>query len=125
MKEFKFKVLTSEQLFNFCEVLDAIGIDAFAEIFNREQIAEIRDGEEDVEKMGMALGAKILKVLVKELPKAKNQIHAFLASCVENATVEEIKELPLPQFIKLIKDFATNEGMKDFFKEAISLFKGE
>lgn len=125
MKEFKFKVLTSEQLFNFCEVLDAIGIEAFAEIFNREQIAEIRDGEEDVEKIGMALGAKILKVLVKELPKAKDQIHIFLASCVEDTTAGDIRELPLPQFLKLIKDFVTNDGMKDFFKEAISLFKGE
>ena len=124
MKEFTFKTLTSDQLFNFCEVLDAIGIDAFADIFNKDSLAEFKDSE-DTEKVGLAIGIKILKVLIKNLPKAKNQIHTFLASCVEDTTVEEIKELPLPQFIKLIKGFVSNEGMKDFFKEAISLFKGE
>ena len=124
MKEFTFKTLTSEQLFDFCEVLDAIGIDEFADIFNKENLAEFKDSE-DTEKVGMAIGMKILKVLVKNLPKAKNQIHTFLASCAENVTTEEIKELPLPQFIKLIKDFVSNEGLKDFFKEAISLFKEE
>ena len=124
MKEFTFKTLTSEQLFDFCEVLDAIGIDEFADIFNKENLAEFKDSE-DTEKVGLAIGMKILKVLVKNLPKAKNQIHTFLASCVENVTTEEIKELPLPQFIKLIKDFVSNEGLKDFFKEAISLFKEE
>lgn len=121
MKEFTFKTLTSDQLFNFCEVLDAIGIDEFANIFNKESLEEFKDSG-DTEKAGMAIGMKILKVLVKNLPKAKNQIHIFLASCVEDTTTEEIKELPLPQFIKLIKDFVTNEGMKDFFTEAISLF---
>ena len=124
MKEFTFKTLTSDQLFNFCEVLDAIGIDAFADIFNKDSLAEFKDSE-DTEKVGLAIGMKILKVLIKNLPKAKNQIHTFLASCVEDTTVEEIKELPLPQFIKLIKGFVSNEGMKDFFKEAISLFKEE
>ena len=124
MKEFTFKTLTSDQLFNFCEVLDAIGIDAFADIFNKDSLAEFKDSE-DTEKVGLAIGIKILKVLIKNLPKAKNQIHTFLASCVEDTTVEEIKELPLPQFIKLIKDFVSNEGMKDFFKEAISLFNVE
>ena len=124
MKEFTFKTLTSDQLFNFCEVLDAIGIDAFADIFNKDSLAEFKDSE-DTEKVGLAIGIKILKVLIKNLPKAKNQMHTFLASCVEDTTVEEIKELPLPQFIKLIKGFVSNEGMKDFFKEAISLFKEE
>ena len=124
MKEFTFKTLTSDQLFNFCEVLDAIGIDAFADIFSKENLAEFKDSE-DTEKAGIAIGMKILKVLVKNLPKAKNQIHVFLVSCVEDTTVEEIKNLPLPQFMKLIKDFVTNDGMKDFFREAISLFKGE
>lgn len=124
MKEFTFKTLTSEQLFDFCEVLDAIGIDEFADIFNKDSLAEFKNSE-DTEKVGLAIGMKILKVLIKNLPKAKNQIHAFLASCVEDTTVEEIKELPLPQFIKLIKGFVSNEGMKDFFKEAISLFKEE
>lgn len=121
MKEFTFKTLTSDQLFNFCEVLDAIGIDAFADIFSKENLAEFKDSE-DTEKAGIALGMKILKVLVKNLPNAKNQIHVFLASCVEDTTAEEIKNLPLPQFMKLIKDFVTNDGMKDFFREAISLF---
>ena len=124
MKEFTFKTLTSDQLFNFCEVLDAIGIDAFTDIFSKENLAEFKDSE-DTEKAGIALGMKILKVLVKNPPKAKNQIHVFLASCVEDTTAEEIKNLPLPQFMKLIKDFVTNDGMKDFFREAISLFKGE
>ena len=124
MKEFTFKTLTSDQLFNFCEVLDAIGIDAFTDIFSKENLAEFKDSE-DTEKAGIALGMKILKVLVKNLPKAKNQIHIFLGSCVEDTTVEEIKNLPLPQFMKLIKDFVTNDGTKDFFKEAISLFNEE
>lgn len=124
MKDFKFVELTSEQLFAFCEVLDAIGIDAFANLFNKESLAELQTGE-DTEKIGMAFGAKILKVIVKELPKAKKQIHAFLATCVEGATKEDIEALKLAEFIKLIKDLFTNEGMKDFFKEAASLFVKE
>lgn len=124
MKEFKFVELTSEQLFAFCEVLDAIGIDAFANLFDRESLAELQTSE-DTEKVGMAFGAKILKVIVKELPKAKKQIHAFLATCVEDATEKDIEALKLAEFIKLVKDLFTNEGMKDFFKEAASLFVGE
>ena len=124
MREFILRRVTWGRRCKFCEVLDAIGIDAFTDIFSKENLAEFKDSE-DTEKAGIALGMKILKVLVKNLPKAKNQIHVFLASCVEDTTVEEIKNLPLPQFMKLIKDFVTNDGMKDFFREAISLFKGE
>ena len=46
MKEFTFKTLTSDQLFNFCEVLDAIGIDAFTDIFSKENLAEFKDSED-------------------------------------------------------------------------------
>lgn len=121
MKEFKTVELTSDHLFAFCEVLDAIGIEKFAEIFNKENLEEFKN-EEDTEKAGVAIGAKILKVLVKELPKAKNQIHTFLALCVENTTAEEIKNLPLVDFIKLIKTIFAGDNMKDFFTEATSLF---
>ena len=124
MKDYKFVELTSEQLFAFCEVLDAIGIDAFANIFSKEQLEEFED-DDNAEKVGMAIGVKILKVLIKELPKAKRQIYTFLASCVEGLNEEEIAKLPLPQFMKLIKEFFINEGMRDFFKEAASLFVKE
>lgn len=119
MKEFKTVKLTSEHLFSFCEVLDAIGIEKFAEVF------KVSEDSEDVESTGRAVGAKILKILVKELPNAKSQIREFLSICVEDTSVKEIEEMPLAEFIGLIKTIFKGNDMKDFFTQAASLFTEE
>lgn len=121
MKDFKTVTLTSEHLFAFCEVLDAIGIDKFSDIFSDTK--DVKD--EDAETAGRAVGAKIIKVLIKELPNAKNSIYNFLSICVEGINAEEIKAMPLVEFINLIKAVFTADEMKDFFTQATSLFTKE
>ena len=69
-------------------------------------------------------------ILVKNFPKARNEIYSFFAGCTKwdngkEVEVEEIKHLKPSTAVKLIKDFTKLEDISDFFGEVCSLFNME
>lgn len=112
-KELIFDELTAEHLFLFCDVIEAIGLEEFANAFT---------GNENENSAGT--GFKIGAVIVKGLKKAKDPIYKFFAGCT-NYSYEEVSKMKLIPFTKMIKEFAQKPELADFFGEVMSLLNTE
>ena len=134
----EFQELGAEHLFAFVDVADAIGVEKFAEVFKQENLKGIVDASQDkgntkettkaAEKAealkkdsGIAVAMKLLAVFIKGLHSAKEPIYAFFASCT-NLTIDEIKNMGLVPFTRMIKEFFAKEELHDFFVEVSELF---
>lgn len=118
----KFKDLTADNLFDFCSVLDAIGIESVLSAFNKEEINAMRKSGEDAESVGVMLVMKISNVLIKKLPSARDEICSFFAGCMEwdngtAVTKDEVKNFKISHFARVIRDFFKKDDLSDFFKE--------
>ena len=60
------------------------------------------------------LMAELLIILVENYHKAQNEVYELL-SRLANISVEEVAELKLGDFIKLLKGLAEDESIVDFF----------
>lgn len=120
MAEIKFKDLTLDNAFDFCGVLDAIGTDQLLAAFNPREIAAMGAKGKTTKEIGVAIAVKVPGILIKNLPKAKEEICAFFAGCMEwdngsAVTVEEVKGFKLAQFVQLVQQFCKKEDLADFF----------
>lgn len=82
------------------------------------------------EAIGISVAMKFGGILVKNLPKARNEIYSFFAGCTKwdngkEVEIEEIKHLKPSAAVKLIKDFTKTKDISDFFVEVCSLFNME
>lgn len=130
MADIKFKDLTVDNLFDFCAVLDAVGVESIIGAFDKRELNAIMQHEKNLEKLGMVVMMKIIGIIIKNIPKAKNEICTFLAGCSEledgtPVTEDDFKSMKVVPFIKLIKSFAEQEDLKDFFEEAVGSLNTE
>lgn len=127
MEGMSYQDLTVDNLFDFCAVLDAIGIEAVLGAFDKSEIAAMQQAGKDSKGVGVAITMKIAGIVIKNLPKARNEICAFFANCMlkddgSRVTAQDLRKLKLGQFVKLIQEFFAKEDLTDFFKEvAVSL----
>ncbi len=122
MAEIKFLDLTVDNLFDFCAVLDAVGAESVIEAFDRKEISALQKSGTNIKSVGVAIAMKISGIVIKNLPKAKNEICSFFANCMvwdngSTVTSDEVKKFKIGQFAKIIHDFFTKEDLTDFFKE--------
>lgn len=127
MAEIKFKELEFDNVFDFCEVVKAIGVEECLSSVNPTEIQSMIKSGKDKESIGAMVAMKFGGILVKNFPKARNEIYTFFAGCTKwdngkDVEVEEIRHLKLSAAVKMIKDFTKLEGISDFFKEVSSLF---
>lgn len=126
MSDIKFKELEFDNVFDFCEVIQAIGAEEILSSVNPSEIQNMSKSGKSNEAIGIMLAMKFGAILVKKFPKARNEIYTFFAGCTKwdngkDVEVEEIKHLKPSAAVKLIKDFAKLEDISDFFKEVSSL----
>lgn len=127
MAEIRFN-LTVDSMFDFCEVLEAIGIESVVEEFSKEDLEAFQN--KDAGSVGVTVIMKISKFLIKKLPAVKNEIYKFLTGCAEwddgtPVTVEHIRKMKINQFVKLVHSFFMEDGVMDFFGEAAGLLDTE
>lgn len=127
MAEIKFKDLTLDNAFDFCSVLDAIGADQLLDAFHPKEIAAMGAEGKTTKQIGTAIAVKVPGILIKNLPKAKEEICAFFAGCMEwdngsAVTVEEVKGFKLAQFVRLVQQFCKKDDLTDFFGAVSELF---
>lgn len=121
MAEIKYLDLTVDNLFDFCVVLDAIGLESVIGVFDKKELAAIAS-DKDTHEIGVDVAIKIAGVLLKNAAKARNEICGFLAGCMEwdngqKVTVDELKKFKIGRFVKLVIEFFKKEDLADFFKE--------
>lgn len=126
MSEIKFKELEFDNVFDFCEVINAIGAEEVLSSVNSKEIAAMSESGKNAETIGVMVAMKFGGILVKNFPKARNEIYSFFAGCTKwdngkDVEIEEIKHLKPSAAVRLIKDFTKLEDISDFFKEVSSL----
>ena len=125
MANIKFKELEFDNVFDFCEVINAIGAEEVISAIKPDEIKELTKTK-GVETVGIVVAMKFGGILIKNFPKARKEIYSFFAGCTKwdngtNVTAEEIGHLKPSAAVKLIKDFTELEDISDFFKEVSSL----
>lgn len=120
MAEIRFTDLTLNNAFDFCAVLDAIGVDQLLKSVDPEAISGMKASGSSDQEIGAVVVMKLPGILAKNLPKARKEICTFFAGCMEwdngsAVTVEEIQNFKLPQFVRLLKQFVQKEDLADFF----------
>lgn len=121
--EMEIRDLTVDNAFDFCAVLDAVGVNNVIGAFDKEEIYALRKGGKDLKGIGLVLAAKAAGVLIGHLPAAREPLYVFLAGCVQwtnghPVTVDELRKMKLGAFVQLIKSFAQQEDIVDFFTDA-------
>ena len=122
MTEYIIKDLTLDNAFDFCAVLDVIGVNEILNTFDKKEIASMTIAGKNSDVIGADIALKIPGILVKNLPKAKMEICTFLANCLEHedgsaVSAEEVQKMRLGKFTKLLKEFFAKDDLTDFFGE--------
>lgn len=130
MADCRYKDLTIDNAFDFCEVLATIGAEQIIGVFDADEIKQLQESGQDMKEVGIVIAMKICGILIKNISKARNEICKFFANCMEwdngtPVTVDEVKKFKLKQFVKLIKEFATKDDLLDFFEGVAELMDTE
>lgn len=130
MADFRFKDLTIDNAFDFCEVLAVVGVEQVIGVFDKEEIQALQDSGQDMKDIGIVIAMKVFGILIKNVSKARNEICKFFANCMEwdtgtSVTADEVKKFKLKQFAVMVKDFAKKDDLMDFFEAVAELVNTE
>lgn len=130
MADFRFKDLTVDNAFDFCEVLATIGIEQVIGAFDKDEIKQLQESGQDIKEVGVVIAVKVCGILIKNISKARNEICKFFANCMEwdngtQVTADEVKKFKLKQFVFMIKDFTKKDDLIDFFEGVAELLGTE
>lgn len=126
MAEIKFLDLTADNAFDFCAVLDSIGVENIVNAIPRDDITAFQKAKKNNKAIGIMIALKVSAVLVKHIATAREPIYTFFAGCCEwdngsPVSVDELRKLKLSAFLKLFKDFFKKDDLADFFTEVAEL----
>lgn len=113
---YEFRSLVASDMGAICKIITAIGIRQFKECFN---INDFKNG--NVEEVGFGVILDIAGIIISNIPKAEDEIQAFLAS-LTGMKVAEIKNLPLADYGEMIMAVVMKDDFQDFFKRVMRLF---
>lgn len=130
MADFRFKDLTIDNAFDFCEVLAIVGVEQVIGVFDKEEIRALQDSGQNMKDIGIVIAMKVCGILIKNVSKARNEICKFFANCMEwdtgtSVTADEVKKFKLKQFAVMVKDFAKKDDLMDFFEAVAELVNTE
>lgn len=126
MADFRFKDLTVDNAFDFCEVLAVIGVEQVIGAFDKDEIQQLQESGTDMKEVGIVIAMKVCGILIKNISKARNEICKFFANCMEwdngtAVTADDVKKFKLKQFVVMVKDFAKKDDLMDFFEGVAEL----
>lgn len=115
-KLYELRPLVASDMGAICKIITAIGIRQFKECFKVEDF----DGK-NAEQIGFGVLFDIAGIIIANIPKAEDEIQAFLAS-LTGMKVAEIRKLPFAEYGGLIMEVIMKEDFQDFFKHVMKLF---
>lgn len=127
----RYKDLTVDNAFDFCALLETVGIGQITATFDKGELARLMRADKNIRSIGVTIVMKIVNVLIRNLPIAREAIYDFLAGCTEiydpdtnmvtEVTAGVLRTMKIGEFVRLLKDFAKHKDLTDFFKE-VSVF---
>ena len=127
--EMKFLDLTVDNAFDFCGVLDAVGLNTVIGVFDKDEINAMRS-QKDMKEIGIVVAMKAVGAIMKNMSSAREEIYRFLVGCTvwdnnQPVTKDDLRKLPISQFVKLLKAFAKKEDLQDFLSEVLTFVDTE
>lgn len=118
--------LTVDNAFDFCAVLDAVGVNHIIGVFDKDEINALRKGGKDMKGIGLVLAMKAAGAVIKHIPTAREPLYTFLMGCTQwenghSVTRDDLRTMKIGKFVRLIKDFAEKEDIVDFFTDVVGL----
>ena len=121
-KAWDLRPLVASDMGAICKIISAIGIRQFKECFNIEDFQKIdAKNEGTVKKLGFGIVFDIAGIIISNIPRAEEEIQAFLAS-VTGMKVSEVKKMSFADYGELIMTVVMKEDFQDFFKRVMKLF---
>ncbi|MDC0826990.1 MAG: hypothetical protein ACLSXK_09355 [Lactococcus petauri] len=119
MKEkLEMRELRGDDLFTLLGIFAKLEIqDDIVEMFKGVDTNDLNS--EAIEARGMSLMSTLISKLLKNISVVKVELNGFLGE-LTGKTAEEIGQLGLATYAKLVKDFATKPELKDFFQSLSS-----
>jgi hypothetical protein len=109
--------LTVKHLFPFLKLMKALNIKEELKSLMKNKI-DVTDLEDAAQSEALQeRGIELVFMLMEKMPSAEREIKSFLA-LYSDKSLEEIEELPVEEFIDLIKQFFAETQFKSFFKQA-------
>lgn len=118
-KSYKIRALLGKDIFKISKFIKKLGINRLQEVFGNNEVSKsINSVMNGGENQDITEVAKLLSVFVSlvidSLCDVEEELNELLES-VSNLTKEEISELPLEEYIGMIKDLFTQKTFMDFF----------
>ena len=114
--KYELRPLIASDMGAICKIITAIGIRQFKECF---KVDDFKGKNE--EQIGFGVVFDIAGIIIANMPKAEEEIHAFLAS-LTGKKVSEIKKMQFADYGELIMQVVMKEDFQDFFKRVMKLF---
>lgn len=128
---YTFRPLRADDTFLMFEIISKIGINEFADCFERDAIknmvkefAESGNLEGVNTVVGISVMLEMANVILGNLSRCEKEIYQLLAN-VSATGVKQVKEMPLPIFAKMVIDFVKKEEFRDFVQVVLESFKLE
>ena len=129
-KPYKFRMLSSTDVFLMFKIISKIGVKEFNALFENEGIknlvmammGEKNGAEQSASVTYIAIILEVADVIFKNLPKCENEIFQMLSQ-TSDLTVEQVKKLSFADFTEMVIDFIKKEEFRDFIKVVSKLFK--
>ena len=122
MTDITIRPLTSKDLFPISAILRKIGIKELRTVLPSSNISSLTKGGSETRNAGLSLLIDISGIIISNLPSAEKEIYAFLSSITETSE-EELRDMPLSDFLSLIRRLFSSEGVKDFFSHLVRSFQ--
>ena len=115
-KSYELRPLVASDMGAICKIITAIGVRQFKDCF---KVEDFKNG--NAEEVGFGVIFDIAGIVISNIPKAEEEIQAFLAN-LTGIKVADIKKLPLADYGEMIMDVVMKEDFRDFFKRVMKLF---
>lgn len=115
-KSYELRPLVATDMGAICKIISAIGIRQFKDCFKLE---DFKGG--NIEEVGFGVVFDLAGIVVANIPKAEEEVQAFLAS-VTGMKLSDVKKMPFADYGELIIAVVTKDDFKDFFGRVMKLF---
>lgn len=116
VQAYDLRPLVASDMGAICKIISAIGVRQFKECFKVEDFSG-----KDVESVGFSVIFDIAGIIIANIPKAEEEIQAFLSS-LTGMKLSEVKKMPFADYGELIIQVVMKEDFRDFFKRVMKLF---
>ena len=125
-KSYKIRALMGKDIFKISKFIKKLGINKLQSIFSDNELSKsinniVSHGEnQDIAEVGKIVSV-FISTVIDSLCDVEEELNELLES-VSNLSKEEISDLPLREYVGMVKDLFMQKDFMDFFNHIRALF---